>query len=253
MLLRLGVFVSLLGCSGLLGGKESTSETGFDRSEGDADADGDSDSDADSDADGDADSDADADACGPWSAIAAGRSWTWAYADGSSTGTQRSTVDSVDGSSGLLTSESDFRYGSSYTMTQSLETLFRCDGGLIVEESHGSYEGSSSGTPFSGTFDTVYTAGGPQYPLAIAPGDDWTVRYAGQTTSNPGGTSSFDYTSSYEAVREESVTVEAGTWTAMKMTATTDAGGEPVTTTSWVAADVGMVKSDTNELTDFRE
>lgn len=210
------------------------------------------DEEADDDADDDTDDDTDDDdvsACGPYSGIALGRSWSWTYADEYYTGWSSSTVvewDEAEGAGVLETAA--FYQGDDYTMDSTGETRFRCDDGFILDEVLLDYSGESAGGPYSGSSVTTYARGGPLYPLAIAEGDTWTVRYAG-LVENEVGQAPFDYTTTYTAEVREDVTVEAGTFSAWRVQSVVD--GSETTNVFWLSSGVGIVKTEETELSTY--
>lgn len=195
--------------------------------------------DAGPDADPDGPGGSTAAACGRYAAVRVGRRWVWDWDDGGTTGTWSTTVVALDGDVGTLRTDAAYR-GDAYDMSQTTMSDFHCDDGFVTDAATSTWSGTSAGTPFAGTSTTTYTLGGPQLPMTLQRGDTWTVRYAGDTVSEPGGASSFDFSTAYEAIDEASVTVPAGTYTAWRLDSETDTG---VVGASWVVADVGTVKA----------
>lgn len=187
--------------------------------------------------------------CGPYSAIADGRWWTYDYAGNGMTGTWTTTVSAFDGTSGTLTMEADYE-GDSYAQHLTSTTWFTCDGGVVTQRVETAYDGESSGYEFSGASVTTYTDPQAYLPPALAVGDTWTVRYRGTTEAEGTAPYDFDFSTTYVVEEQDSIEVEAGTWTSLFVGGETDGeqgGGQ------WVARGVGGIAGDGYELVDWSE
>ena len=223
----------VIGC-----GDKDGSDTG---DEADADAD------TDTDADSDADADADAGLCGVWSGVVSqGSTWEYDYV-GQLTGDATIEVTSVSGSAVEFTSVSHSEAQGSITDSTSVLS-YTCDSeGMWLEEIYTDYSGSAAGYKYSGWTETVYDAPILVTPSSLSVGDSWTVDASGVVTTSDGASQPFSTTTTYEAVAEESVTVPAGTYTAIKLVSSIDGSAAA----SWTAEGVGTVKTDSSELTGY--
>lgn len=219
--------------------------TGKDGSSGDE-----SDTDTDTDADTDTDVDADLSDCGTYTGVSGvGTAWTYDYDDSYSTGDSTAAVSNWDASTGTLTmyttqdNASDFWENSSTTTS-----TYTCDSdGLHLVESSTEYENTYSDTTSTGTIVSTYDPPWLVLPRSLDVGDEWTEAITGQTVDSNYGTLVIDYEVSYAVSLEEDVTVEAGDFSTIKLN-TSVAGS---TSSAWLAADVGTVKTDATELTSY--
>jgi hypothetical protein len=225
--------------------------------EGDADGDGDSDSDSDADGDGDADGDADADAdadgdpaydadCGPWAAIALGRSWTYEY-DGSGgfTGGFGNEVAKLKNGKGEMANWGEYST-SGYTTDTDGTVDFVCDDGYRIAGS--SSTSTTNGTRSSST--TTYDEPVLIIPASMKVGDEWTARFD-WTTVVSGETYTGSYSQDYEVMARAEVSTEAGDFSALRVKITYDTGSTTSSTTAWYAEGYGLVAGDGYELVDY--
>ena len=215
--------------------------------EADTDTDADADGDTDADADADSDADADADLCGGFTGIrGVGSSWEWNYVSGIS-GHQASTVESISGTTVVLRVDSEIS-ASGYTTTYDMRTSYRCDDdGLWHTYAEVDYHTVGPDYDYQGSTTSSYS-GYLVIPADLEVGSTWTNSVSGTTTVvETGDTNSFTFTSTGQVTAEEQVTVPAGSYTALRTTITTDGNAA----TSWLAADVGTVKSDSSELVSY--
>ena len=178
---------------------------------------------------------------------------TWSYY-GTSTATEdytfSNTITSVRSDGFTVTVEFD-----DLTLVQEMACLPE---GILALNAGGGPAGTLNTSGVSLEMDTQ-NASGITFPKDIQPGDTWThtldytgtMEIAGQTVNVTGNT-----VYNYTAVETESVTVQAGTFDAMKVeivttvTIISDIQGSSVpvtfssTSTSWYAQGVGWVKSD---------
>ena len=213
--------------------------------EADTDADGDTDADADADADSDAD--ADLDLCGGFTGIrGVGTSWEWNYVNGLD-GQQASTVESISGTTVVMRVDSVIT-ASGYTTTYDMRTSYRCDDdGLWYTGSEVDYHTTGPDYDYTGSTVSSYS-GYLVTPADLEVGTTWTNTVSGSTTVvETGDTNSFSFTSTGQVAAEESITVPAGSYSALRTTITTDGNAA----TSWLAPDVGTVKADSSELVSY--
>lgn len=214
--------------------------------DGDADADSDSDSDADGDADSDADTDADSDSvCGDYTGyFRVGTRWVYDYT--LLTGTSEAEIASIDGDSIVLGAYGEYAT-SGLEGTYSATSTLRCQGGgtyLYAFEYTSSY--TYGGEESTSESSITWEDGCLSQPGSLAVGDTWSVECPYVSVTD--GTSATGTTlNSYEVVKAETVTVEAGEFDTMKV-AQSNADG---VTYTWYAGDVGAVKGDGIVLVSF--
>lgn len=206
------------------------------------------DADADTDSDADTDADADADACTVWSGVVSeGSTWTYDLV-GQVTGDSTVEVTAFDGTNLEFTSASTSSTQGSVTDSTSVLD-YTCDSdGMWLHGVYTEYSGEAAGYPYSGWSDVVYDVPMLVTPASLSVGDSWTAEGSGTVTTDATGAQAFSTTTTYEAVGEESVTVPAGTYTAIKISGATE-GSPPAM--SWTAEGVGTVKTDGSELTSY--
>lgn len=189
--------------------------------------------------------------------VKSGASWNYAL-DSSLTGTDSFTRSILDVSNGSFTDQDDWAIGTTRTGTWS------CDNGNLTALSLG---GLATVSTSEQTFvATSQESSGVTYPSPLEFGTNWsqTLTISGDMVIAEGmsGTATVNASQNCTAVGEESVTVSAGTFDAMKLncstsiTVTVDLDGvstEPMTIDSlsevWLVRGVGMVKiSDNNEM-----
>ncbi len=215
----------------------------------DADADTDTDTDADGDADADADTDADADPdlCGGYSGIrGVGSAWSWEYT-GAISGYQNSRVSSINGATVEMVVDSQITSGD-YTTTYDMRTSYRCDTqGLWYTRNVADYHTVGPSYDYAGTTTSTYS-GYLVTPANPTVGDSWNNNVSGTTLDGASGeTTTYTFATSGRITAEETVTVPAGTYTALRTTLTTDGN----VSTSWIAPAVGGVKADSTVLTSY--
>lgn len=140
------------------------------------------------------------------------------------------------------------------TVTQVVDTSPGSTSSTMIEDTGSTYsEIGARGVTASGANETYYTP--PiAYPKSFAIGQ--TLNFSRSITFNPASpTGTGSQTGSITLVAKESVTVPAGTFTACKfqtdqVTQYPGVGSNSHTTsTSWIAIDVGLVRSDINDTT----
>jgi hypothetical protein len=189
----------------------------------------------------------DAGPCGAFAAYADGRWWTFAYDDGNMTGEWTTTVTEFDGSSGVTVTEGEYD-GAGYWQTMVTTTEFTCSGGPVTTRIVTEYEGESNGYAYSGRSVTTYEDPEASMPTDIAVGDTWTVRFRGTTRTEGADPYDFDTTVSYEAADEDTISVEAGEWSALQIVSTSEDGTDSA---QWTARGVGTIKGLGFELVDW--
>lgn len=229
---------------------DSDSDTDSD-SDSDSDADTDSDTDADTDADSDTDADVDA-ACGRYQAVthvgAEGVSRYTAAAESTLGygGTTTTTTESYDAGSGVgvMTSYTDVS-GRSFAWYRSWSTsTYRCDAdglwyvGYTMEWEYLTPDGYAGSGSMVYTYDDGYLG----LPADLDVGARWSARGTGTYTGDVSGTFAYDVTG--EVLEEDAVTVDAGTFDALRVRMTYD----DTSAEQWLAPDVGAVKSEFLEL-----
>lgn len=185
--------------------------------------------------------------------LAEGSTWTYDRTD-------------ADGSDMYTTTVSELR-ADGFTFTHSFEStvitqLWACtpDGLSALEYSDGP-EASVIGGGFSANIETL-SATGVSFPKELAPGVSWEQTYDVQgTISMSGGlegTAAGTVTHSFTAIGEETVTVPAGSFTAMRVEGTNtisfvgNVAGVAIpieiqgTTVIWWARGIGMVRSESD-------
>ena len=235
----------LLACAG---DKDQNPGDGDADTDTDSDTDTDTDTDADSDTDSDTDSDADADAdatCSRYSGIqGVGTTWEYDLSGSSYEGSYTLVVTDLDG--GDVTMEQHQEYaGTGYTYEADAVLSYRCkDEGMYLSSNRTEYVTVSSGSSYEGWSETTYTPSALVLPYDLAVGDTWdvTMNYTTETGTTDPISGSLSY--SYEVVKEEEVEVEAGTYTALKVSSKVSGS----TYSSWIAKGVGTVQGDGTEL-----
>ena len=181
--------------------------------------------------------------CGPWAAIESDRRWDYAYdADNAVTGDWSTTVNHFRDGTGTLETASHTKTGN-VTEDATTRTTFSCDDGLVLTSSERQWAGINAGTSYNGASSTMYTEPARIWPKSIATGDSWTVHYVGSTESNDVRTA-FDYTETYRVNAPSQLSVDAGDFRAFRVTISSEAGGEAVTSNVWVASGTGVVQGD---------
>lgn len=181
-----------------------------------------------------------------------GNTWTYDSSDTSGyLGSQTMTVSKVNGSTfTLVGTVSSTSAGSTYT-TNLTHNVSIINGAYYTTS--GSSNTSTSG--YTSIADITYTPGYMILPGQMSPGATapWSTTGTQIMTTGTGTaiSSSLSYTGSYTVVGTESVTVPAGTWTALKITqmdtmTITTLGNTSTNTTNytyWYVNGVGWVKS----------
>lgn len=191
--------------------------------------------------------------------IANGYSMSYSSRAGTYESSYTIRVTSVDGNKATLVY--DFESVAERSPGASLNQEIICEGGRLI--SKGNVDFGSALTGQSIEFETV-SASGDLLPPNLGVGSEWTQHFETRGTLNmPGIPESMreitsETTMTRKAVGEESVTVPAGTYTALKVIAThaiiSSVGGrEPTETTFdlteyWVK-NVGLVKTVGNDMT----
>jgi hypothetical protein len=187
---------------------------------------------------------------------------TFTYAGTGPTGdyTYTSTVSNVH--------ENGFTFTHQFDDLTATQEWSCSEEGIAALDYGGGPEATLSTSGLNGTFETTSTTG-VSVPRDLDIGDTWTqsfviegnMEFSGQTATSTG-----NVTQTYTAVREESVSVPAGTFNAVVVEGTNTfelqislEGGitVPVTfaanTTSWWVANVGWVKSESSVSTEGSE
>lgn len=243
--------VALLACTGAPLGDTAGEHEAKDRDEADADSDVDADSDADSDSDADADSDADPlseAACGPWAAIAEGRSWTYAFTESSEvSGEWGQSVTIFSGSRGTMAGWGEYRSGST-TQTYVTDRSITCDDGLFMT----AYTVDSTYGGETYRSEVTYKEPVLVIPATLAVGDAYTQVYDYESVTD--GTSyEGRYTMDVNVMSEENIATGIGNFTALKLRYVYDYGTGTNTSYGWVVRDVGSVAGTDYEIVEFAD
>ncbi len=193
--------------------------------------------------------------CGDWSGIAGvGTTWEYSFSDASVSGSFVTTVSSLDSATGDLVMDSLYDgTTSSYSYTSSTTGNYRCDGdGMWMLDVSTTYKVTAGGSDSSGWTRITYDAPVLLFPRDAAVGDAWTVDATGTIESSTADPMTFSTTTTYEVASEETVSVPAGSFDTLRLDSSTEeVSGPPTTASSWIALDVGTVKTDTTELVSY--
>ncbi len=237
--------LAVLACTGAPLGDTAEEHESKDRDEADADADSDSDSDADSDSDSDADPLSEA-ACGPWAAIAEGRSWTYAFTESSElSGEWGQSVTNFSGSLGTMEGWGEYD-SSAGSQTYEWVRAIACDDGLYMTAYtiDSTYAGDTYRT------EIEYLEPVLLFPAALAVGDTYTQDFD-YVAEIDGNRSEGRYTIEVAVVAEEEIETGIGPFSALKLRQVYDSGTETTTSEVWVARDVSVVAGTGWEIVEF--
>ncbi len=146
-----------------------------------------------------------------------------------------------------------WNYGGGVTASGNGTYTYVCDDDgvhLVSYESEGSY--TSSSYSYTWWTDTTYTNPYMVLPDGVAAGDSWSDSWVyeadgGSSTGDP-WSQSISGTTNYSAASSSAVTVPAGTFDVLAITANSVISGSSSSSTYKSNAEVGMVRSDYYEL-----
>lgn len=171
-----------------------------------------------------------------------GTTWTYSGSNSFSGSYTRTDTVSQSGSSSFNvdTSVSTIAYSVTYSCTPA---------GLTASDPVTQYAGALLSSPSSQVTVNLTSNSGLTLPANVKPGDTW-QQSADFEASSPNLNINGRFIFNYTAVGMESVTVPAGTYDALRVDATIDilvsafhVSAGTYTTSTWLAPDVGIVKS----------
>lgn len=182
--------------------------------------------------------------CGAYSGLSqAGQVWTYAFSAGESTGQViREVVELGEGTGTLRTSLEWTSEAAKYASTTTTNVI--CDdGGMSVASEVSEWSGSDTTATTEGwqidTYDPPYLV----LARGLTLGQEWTGTTNLTRESSQAATTTDRYTYSFLVGAEEVLTVQAGTYTALRIDARGTLGSQ-----QYVAEDVGTVKTTELEL-----
>lgn len=186
--------------------------------------------------------------CGPYSgASGSGTTWDYSYDDGlGSVGIVNVKVLRVYGE--LVLQQEVRTTGAMRTVDETIKVSPICDdAGLWTDYIETTYEITENGEQTAGTSVVSYTA-----PLLLLPrqrivGTSWVVRVTGEQRDSNTGVTTLDYPLRTTIAAEEDLTVEAGTFSTLRVETET----QGAVTHTWLAEGVGIVATDTMRLTEY--